>query len=351
VSGRLVARSVVAALLAVAAMAQDRLAVEVDADLRQPFVSQAVTLTLRVVYDREFFAAHAVSLLQRVDVPFCVDWPGLEGADARLVEPAGRGPTLVVGDREVRAVWGPLRQQDGRAFEVVELTAHWSPTEPGEFVFEPARVRYAFAMQFEESLLGGRQPIDREVVEVIGSRLRLEVRELPAAGLPAGFSGAVGEFSARGEAPASCELGDNFALELVVRGRGNLQGFAAPPWPKLPGYAVQGLVERGDENERRFVFDVLALRRGATLPIVPFSFFSPADGRYVVSAIEVPPALVTARRAGRPLSPRVQRLIARADPAAAPAVWPWWSWLLGGLALLVIAGLAARSRRRSGPEV
>lgn len=328
------------ALLAATVPGQDRVVVTVTAKTLEPYVGQPVAIALRIAYDRDWFAEHGVPLLQRrVDVPFHValDWEGFGDA-------AGDGPRIVVGDREVRAARRPGEDRDGRAFEVLELTAEWLGEAPGPVRLQAPRVSYAYATAFEQTLLSGRQPVDRHQAGAVGTALELVVREVPTSGRPPSFTGAVGDFTVDVEVPDRVEVGDSFTLTLVVAGGGNLQRFAAPPWPELDGFAVQGMTEQRLGARRRFAFDVLALRAAAPPPAIPFAFFSPAAAQFRTIDARATALQVVARDPARPLAPRVQRLLeAAAGTAEAGRSSAWWyiAAAFAGLAVLY----ALRRRR------
>ncbi|MCA8977163.1 MAG: BatD family protein [Planctomycetes bacterium] len=342
-----------AVLLTVAVCAQDEpVTITVAASSLEPVVGQSVTITLAITYDDDFFEQHGVPLLQRrVDVPFHValDWE-LVGTTLTWHESEG-GDRVVLGEREVGAMMEPPVSRAGHMIVPLILSATWSAVAAGEYVLPAPRLRYAHTTRFETSLLGGRQPIDRHEATVTANELVLMVRELPDSGRPAGFSGAIGEFAMRVEVPATVEVGDSFAMVMAVTGSGNLAEFAAPPWPELPGFGVQGLTDDSSDGQRRFTFDVLALREGAALPPIAFTFYSPGSASYRTVESEVPALRVLARSSGRAMPDRVARLVAAdADARGAGGAGSWW-WLAIAILCPVLPLLVRRRRSRTRREV
>ncbi|MCA8948936.1 MAG: hypothetical protein KDE27_05500, partial [Planctomycetes bacterium] len=296
--------------------------------------------------EREFFARSAVPLLQRaVDLPVQITAPWLGGDSAGTVALAdGDGATIAVGEAIVRAFDGGVTEIDGAVFGAYEVRARLTPRAVGAIALGGS-LRFAYASAFEETLLGGRQPVDRHELAVEAEPAMLQAIA-PPSDAPVGWSGAIGEFEVAAAVNVEqVEVGDTFELVLGVRGAGNLADFDAPPWPELPGFVVQGMLERRDADAREFVFDVLALRLGAALPPLPFVVFAPAASAF--RTIHTPPVVlrVVARDPTRPLPPRVQRLIAQFEPE--PASGPWlWLGLGAGVAVFVIAVVGLRRGRR-----
>jgi len=326
--------------------------VEVEGAATTVWVHEPVELTVRVGYDTAFFAERAVPLLQQaLDQPFLVTVPWLQSAEDRAVEivppAAATGQRVAVGGRVV--LWQPAgqRAKDGHTFALLELRCRWVPLAAGVATIAPVELRYAFATRFAEDFLRGRQPLDRQEATASSGVQQLTVKALPAAGRPEGFTGAVGEFEVRGSAsPARVMAGAAFTLEVVVAGNGNLERFAPMPWPRLPGFHVQGLVEKRVPAARTFLFDVVALREGvAEVPAVPFVAFSPRAGNYVTLAAGPVPLQVLPAPADLPS--RVRELMA-ADAhevrGERRAKW-WWVVALAGLAFGMALGLW-RSRVR-----
>ncbi|MBL8751178.1 MAG: BatD family protein [Planctomycetes bacterium] len=322
--------------------------VEVEASATSAWVHEPVDVVVRIGTDDVWFGAHAVPLFQQpLDRPYHVTVPWLSAGEDRAVElvPAADGVArIAVGDGVVSARSAGRRDVGGRSFDVLELRYRWLPLVPGTSTIQPVELRYAFGERFTENFLSGRQPVGRAEANVLSAVRTLEVKALPLAGRPPGWTGAVGEFTvAASAAVTSVHVGESFALEVRVEGRGNLDRFAPMAWPPLPGFQVQGLVERRTAEARTFVFDVLALRAGAAaVPPVTFASFSPRRGDYIVQSTA--PVPVTVQPANSALPARVQELV-DADARSARRPVPWW-WHASVIAVVLLVHGAFRSRRR-----
>lgn len=306
---------------------------------------------IRLKWDRAWFAEHGIDLFRgSADVPCHVSLPWLDESHERAVTlgPAAGADAEVlrvaVGDRIVRAAAAPDEHVDGRAFAVAVVRCRVVPLVSGRLTLAPIELRHAFATTFRDSLLSGRQPVDRQDRVQASAATTIEVAALPEPA-PPGFTGAVGEFelTATSGGPA-LPVGSSFRVELTVTGDGDLTRFRPPPAASRDGFVVQGVVEAPSDVGRRFVLDVLALREGATeMPGVSLVAFSPAVGSYVTLSAPSVPVLVGPLPDGVELDARVQELV-EADRAAHGAdSFVTWCWRIG-LMLLVLLG-AAWSRR------
>ncbi|MBX3463780.1 MAG: BatD family protein [Planctomycetes bacterium] len=332
----------------------ERAFVEVEPLAAEVWLHEAIELRVRVGIDAEWFRAAALPLFrQPLDQPFHLVVPWLLGAEDRAVvalppAPTGAMQRLAVGDQVVAAAVVADRTRDGRRFEVLELRYRWLPLAAGTSTIAPVELRYAYATRFEADFLRGRQPGDRRDHSVLSMPGSLRVRALPQAGRPEGFAGAVGEFQVTATvAAATVAVGDTIAVEVAVRGDGNLDRMAPLPPPRLPGFHVLGVRERRGGEGRTFLLDVLALRPGlGELPAIPFAAFSPRQGGYVVHRTAPVPLRVLPAPPGTVLPPAVAALV-QAEAAAA-AARPWWEFALVGL--VVAAGVAGwglgRARQR-----
>jgi len=343
---------------AAAALAQqpaDRapLFVEVDGLPAEVFVQQSFALVVRIGVDSAWLQQHAVPMFQqKLDQPFHVVVPWLQAAEDRAVEllppPAGTSTQrLAFGDRAVPFVVAGAREVDGRRFDLLTATLRWTALAPGRSLVAPVEVRYAFAERFVEDFLRGREPVDRQEATIASPAASLTVVPLPPLP-PAGFCGAVGEFTLQASTTASAAtVGSSVPLRLEVRGAGNLERMAPLPPPPLPGFHVQGVTSAMVAGARVFTLDLLPLRAGTTeVPPVPFVAFSPRERRYVKLTSAAVPLAVAPTPAGVELPPRVRERIDldRLELAAANA-WP--AWVYGALASVALLGaFVVRALRR-----
>ncbi len=129
--------------------------------------------------------------------------------------------------------------------------------------------------------------------------VEFEVKSLPA-GQPAGFSGAVGQFTLSSQAsPKKVRTGDPITVTLKVAGRGNFDRVSAPQmvaesgWRGYPPSAkFQADDDIGISGVKTFEMAVIPDEKKTTLPEIEFSYFDPVSEKYVTrsstrDAIEV----------------------------------------------------------------
>jgi hypothetical protein len=120
--------------------------------------------------------------------------------------------------------------------------------------------------------------------QVAARPITLSVKPLPSAGRPAGYSGAVGNFTlAVAVSPSELAVGDLVKISTAVRGQGYLDGIVAPALPALESFKLYPAVERVSSvpTERLFEQTLIPLSTNArVIPALSFSFFDPAQGQY-----------------------------------------------------------------------
>lgn len=134
--------------------------------------------------------------------------------------------------------------------------------------------------------------------------IKINVLPLPAAGRPAGFSGAVGRFELAVTADREgARVNDAIGLKVRVWGEGTLSAVAPPVIPEVTDFkrfepkVSSSASVTGDRmrSEKTWDYVVIPLAPGTpTIPAISFSYFDPRDRQYR-SALS------------RPLSVRVDR--------------------------------------------
>ena len=245
-----------------------------------------------------------------------------------------------------------------RRYDVQTFRRAYFPLEAGRFAVPEARLLYEARRGFLFT------PYSEELYT---PAMELVVVPLPTEGVPASFTGAVGDYTISATiAPADLTLGDAALLTVVVRGSGNLKSL---PAPRIPDAAVT-LDSPTEDAEIDPVQGVVSGTKTFTWVVVPeqagiveigpieYGYFDPSAGDYRVArtgilAMEVAPADPASGRAqvaSEALAPL--RTVARPDPfralrgpvGAALAVAPL---LFAGLFLGV---RRARARARSMPS-
>jgi oxygen tolerance protein BatD len=139
--------------------------------------------------------------------------------------------------------------------------------------------------------------------------IKINVLPLPAAGRPAGFSGAVGHFDLAVTADRdAARVNDAVGLKVRVWGEGALSAVAPPTLPEIADFkrfepkVTSSQSVTGDRMRAEKIWDyvVIPLAPGTpTIPAIAFSYFDPRDRQYHTAS-------------SRPLSVKVDR----AEPGA-----------------------------------
>jgi len=116
----------------------------------------------------------------------------------------------------------------------------------------------------------------------------IEVRPLPVAGRPDGFTGAVGDFKLNpSEIPTAWNAGEPQQLVASVSGSGNFALMKAPaltPAENWKSYPAKSEFTPGDEasfsGTKQFQFSAVPKKSGEQEVALTFSYFDPAVGEY-----------------------------------------------------------------------
>lgn len=175
---------------------------------------------------------------------------------------------------------------DGQRFEVLRFRTTVTAVQAGSRTLGPATMGLKVGRTERNFFFAQRQP-----VELTSNALNLEVLPLPAEGRPAGFSGAVGQFTLEVQAsPTEVQLGDPVTVRLALRGVGNLANAKAPAFADLAGFkAYDAQTIQSPPGYARVWEQVLIPEspQVAAVPATRFSYFDPAQGRY--RTLEQPP--------------------------------------------------------------
>ncbi|RLC51738.1 MAG: hypothetical protein DRZ79_02335 [Candidatus Cloacimonadota bacterium] len=114
------------------------------------------------------------------------------------------------------------------------------------------------------------------------------VKELPAEGKPADFSGAVGKFTISGSISTNeLKAGDSFTYTLKISGTGNLNNFDPPQLPQISNLRFIEPEITTDINKDKISgtkiikYLVIAQEKGNyTIPSLTFSYFDTSEKRY-----------------------------------------------------------------------
>jgi len=229
----------------------------------------------------------------------------------------------------------PLRHYNmvlkGRTYDVTEIKTALFPLQAGRLKIGNAVVRCQVQQDFNADPFSPdffnrffSQGVTAPQTRTIASQpLVLDVAPLPAAGRPAGFTGAVGRFSLAASVDKNrSKVGDAVNLTVTVQGTGNLKAIGEPTLPNLPSWRVfdpvtsVNLEKKGDLVQGSKVIRIVLVPRVSgdlTIPPIQFSYFDPARREYV--GANTPPLTV----AVAPGEPNAAQAVGYVAPSVATA--------------------------------
>jgi len=278
------------------------------------FVGQKVPIEVVLQIDREaqrdlLSLTSSVPLFEQKDVRF-LDEP-ISGADAKLELETSQGtialPAIM---KEIRV--------GGRAVLEVRAKRTMIALSTGEIRASAPRAMMSRGRGFRKDLFNQRQATSSERLMAEGDPVRLEVIEVPRAGRPPSFAGAIGQgFTLEVSADRSVvQLGEPIALQFNLQGEGDLTTAGLPPFDaaglfdpnqfRLPEEAPAGLV---DESGKHFEASLRVLDAGVReIPAIAYSWFDAGTRTYqtthsrpialLVGAAQIIGADDVARRSG-----------------------------------------------------
>jgi hypothetical protein len=168
-----------------------------------------------------------------------------------------------------------------------------------------------FGDPFWQNLFGATVPKD---IEVKSPPQELKVLELPTAGRPADFHGAIGTFSIASDvSPAKADVGDPLTLRMRITGSGNFDRVDSTmldhvdQWKTYPPKSSFNTSDPvGFSGMKTFEQPVIASKAGAQeLPGLSFSYFDPNARRYETARsaplnVSISPSLADSRGPPQP---------------------------------------------------
>jgi BatD DUF11 like domain len=193
------------------------------------------------------------------------------------------------------------RTIDGQSFVLLTWHSVFSVVKPGTFQLAaemPLTVRIRtrsrresalddqFGDPFWQNIFGASVPKE---IQVESPPQELKVLELPAAGRPADYHGAIGTFAIDSDvSPVKADVGDPLTLRMRVIGSGNFDRVDSAmldhvaQWKTYPPRSTFNTTDPiGHKGEKVFEQPLIASQPGAqTLPALTFSYFDPNVKRY-----------------------------------------------------------------------
>lgn len=193
--------------------------------------------------------------------------------------------------------------RDGRDMDVLVFRTAITPSKAGKITLGPVEIPYIAQVpraqrnrprSFFDDVFGDPFFAVNQRYKARADVVELEVKPLPAAGRPANFSGAVGDFKFSAEgSPNRVKLGDPITMKLAVRGRGNFDRIEAPAlldpagWRSYPASAdFKSDDELNTTGTKTFSVAVIPEAKKTAMPVFEFVYFDPTAGKYVTLTSE-----------------------------------------------------------------
>ena len=183
----------------------------------------------------------------------------------------------------------------GQVYDVRRFRARTTALTSGRFVLEP-RLRVNVIVPRERERV--RDPffgdgifdnffnrVETRPHTIISRPLSLTVMDIPTAGRPADYSGAVGRYSFEVQAaPLQMRVGEPITIRYRVQGRGNIDTVSPPPvnWPEGFRAFDTKLVDQNSRDGVK-IFEQVVIPRALTatnLPAIRFTYFDSESGQF-----------------------------------------------------------------------
>jgi len=273
------------------------------------FVGETLWLQLHVDMEQEFFEQQLLPQWRSpLDFQAELTTPWTESSlDFRMLVSESQGETSMVIDREEGMIQKLEDLDDGRVHFQLRRKIQ---LQGKSFHLPSAKLKLAWATEFEEDMIRGRIPVERQTKVFATEAFHLETLPLPTKSQPLDFYGAVGVFTME---LLEQESQGARALQILFRGNSPLTSAQLPRLGQLPNFPLSAQrFERGDEG----ITAHLETLSDEPFPLVSWSFFQPSTASYVTHTIGAAPS--TAASSGR------------SGDKAAP-----WIWLAGFTTLLL----------------
>jgi hypothetical protein len=194
-------------------------------------------------------------------------------------QPSYQAPAFTGFWSEPKPIEGQYQTQAaGRVYRVTEIRTILFPSVVGPVTIEPA------SLTVPGSLFQSGRTLQTRPVE-------MDVRPLPA-GAPAGFNGAVGQFTLSATVDTNqTRVNEPLTWQVTLNGRGNLNAAPDPTWPEIDGwrsFESQATVNTEVRESRLIgsrVYERLLVPSDegpSAIPSLEYVYFDPDAGQYQV---------------------------------------------------------------------
>lgn len=155
-------------------------------------------------------------------------------------------------------------------------------TNVGEWEFPAAQLKLAWATRFEDDLVRGAIPLDRQEATIESKAWKGYTVEPPVAGRPSDFMGSVGRFTMELQSKLASEQPDPSTAMLHVRIAFRGEGYLNPLFTWSPDFGhffpKRGAFIEMHPEGLTWVGEVQSIDLDTELPSVSWSYFDPTDG-------------------------------------------------------------------------
>ncbi len=231
-------------------------------------------------------------------------WSHLPGAIENEATPSAAGnaqPNFALNTNDaIHADELQPGQVRGRPFRLFHLVRTFTPTRSGKLEFPTSWLEFARVEESSDFFARRREKVESYFVKC--EPLMIEVVELPEAGRPADFGGAIGNFSVRASAtPRDVDAGDSIKLKVEWTGSGNLEFFSVPEPGRsdaFNGFKIYGKTETKSANLRSVTYDIAPKSAEVKqIPQIVLPVFDPEGGRY--TSVSTDPITINVRALAR----------------------------------------------------
>ncbi len=251
----------------------------------------------------------------------------------------------------------------GQQYAALAYPSNLAPSRSGKVGIGPATLRLTSRVIINDGFL--RQGQQETFLQI--PKLEFDAIPLPP-GAPEGFENAIGQFTIEsGTVKTELTEGESLAINLQVRGRGNLDALKAPKLIDTKGWKIYDPISIPRGDERRMISGVANFHQGllpmemkSLIPPFRLVYFDPEDATYKTAASEPIPIIMlpSTKAPGAASGPppalampieRMNDILALVTPKqltipATPALPSWTAHAIGGLAALLLIIKAAWMR-------
>ena len=273
------------------------------------FLGETLWLQLHIDMEQAFFEQQLLPQWRSpLDFQAELTTPWAEPSlDFRVLDTEGQGDTSMVIDRDE----GKIQRLEDLAEGRIHFQLRRKIQLQGKLLHvPPAKLKLVWATEFEEDMIRGLVPVDRQTKTFTTEAFHLDILLPPTEGQPLDFFGAIGDFTME---LSEQENQGTRALQIVFHGKGLLTSAQLPRLGQLPNFPLSA--QRFELQDQGITVYLETLSE-APFPLVSWSFFQPSTASYVTHTIGADSS--TAASSGQSRNK-----------------WTPWIWLTGFAVLLL----------------